>query len=66
MAKHPRNYIAAMTMIDSLGAEVDPHQLATYLTRAIRAYSIANMDDYRNQCDSIRDLFKKPENGEAK
>ena len=54
-----KNEHAARTIIDALGLEVDVAHLALLLTRATRAYSIGNMDDYRNQCDFIKLLVGK-------
>ena len=54
------NLKAAQVIMDALGViKSEPQELAIMITRAIRADSIANTDDYTNQCGFIKDLITR-------
>ena len=49
------------TIIDALGLQIEPKELAVFVERANGAYSIANYDDYHNQLQFIKKLIGREE-----
>lgn len=54
-----RNENTCRTIIDAMGWDVDPQELAKLANRANYAYSRGDMDSYQNQCDFIQNLLTK-------